>query len=62
VAELTERRAAEIRSIWEQGKTAVPEALAAPLRALLTGGAAELLVQFYPDSRGLFGAEAAGAA
>jgi len=53
VMNLNERRAAETRAIWEHGKTADAEALSDSLKALLTSGAAELLVQFYPDARGL---------
>jgi hypothetical protein len=62
VRELTERRAAEIRAIWESGKTADADALSDPLRALLTSSAAELLVRFYPDARGLFASEAGSVA
>jgi hypothetical protein len=54
VMELTERRAAEIRALWEQGRIVDAEALFPPLRALLTSGASELLVQFYPDAGALF--------
>jgi hypothetical protein len=62
VATLTERRAVEIRTIWERGKTAGAEPLTGPLQALLTSAAAELLVQFYPDARDLFANGAAGRA
>jgi hypothetical protein len=59
VMELTERRAAEIRAIWESGKTADPQAVCVSLKSLLTAGSAELLTQFYPDARGLLAREAA---
>jgi GTPase SAR1 family protein len=55
VQEHTERRAADISAIWEQGKAAAePEALAEGIKPLLTSITIELLVQFYPDARGLF--------
>ena len=55
VMELTERRAADIRALWERGRSADAPALAQPLDALLTSCSAELLSRFYPDARDLFG-------
>jgi hypothetical protein len=57
VAESVEKRQTEIRSAWEQAKTAEPAAVAAPLKRALTGAATELLVQFYPEARPLLSRE-----
>jgi hypothetical protein len=54
VAEAVERRQGEVRSAWERAKSADAAVAAAPLKALLTAGASELLVRFYPEARNLF--------
>jgi hypothetical protein len=58
VMEMTERRALEIRALWEKGRSDDVQALSDSLKSLLTSGAAELLVQFYPDARELLAKEA----
>ncbi|MDP9412828.1 MAG: DUF3482 domain-containing protein, partial [Pseudomonadota bacterium] len=56
-AEVVERRRAEVRALWERGKSGTADALAPELEALLTGCAAELLARFYPEARDILPAE-----
>jgi PAS domain-containing protein len=56
-ADVTGAHREEIRRIWRSGKEGGPEALVAPLQALLARCAARLLSDFYPEARDLFADE-----
>ncbi|HZG08341.1 MAG TPA: GTPase domain-containing protein [Allosphingosinicella sp.] len=53
VAETVERHQGEIRAIWERSKSVDAPVQTAPLKAVLTAAATELLMRFYPDSKPL---------
>jgi hypothetical protein len=46
--------------VWKQAKSGDPEQISAPLQALLTECAAELLIEFYPEASDSAGLEGSG--
>ena len=60
VGAAVERRRERISAVWKQAKSGDPEQISAPLQALLTECAAELLVEFYPEARDSAGLEGSG--